>query len=333
MKFITLTVNPCVDISYYPERAFVSGALNRVPTGVETPGGKGINVSRSLIALGELGLSNTALYFAAHPDRDENSAIFSRLCSGIDFGSFSPILYSDTEKKMRRCIKVHSPDGKVTEINEAGASLDESDVITLIGALTDLTASGEPCVLLLCGSIPQDVELPVYNLVINLMKSCGVTCVLDSSGAALANGIEARPDLIKPNLEELSELAGRPLEYGAEAVEYCKYLFHRYGCEVLLTNGGKGSYFVGREGVFESRVKGSSHSLSTGAVGCGDIFLAAFVQSYFSKKAGALASLDVASSYATFTATHKEQKGVSIPDFDGDPAEYENLTQTRKWEE
>ena len=316
MKFITLTVNPCVDLSYYPEKSLVLGALNRVTQSIKTPGGKGINVTRALISLGERDENNVALYFAGHPERDEISSVFHRLCSGIDFASFSPILYADPDKRMRTCIKIFSPEGEITEINEAGSPISEDDLIRLIGALTDLIALGEPTVLILCGSIPQDVEIPVYNLVINLMKSCGVTCVLDSSGEPLKQGLKASPDLIKPNLEELSALAGRALEDGIEAVEFCKELFHRYDCEVLLTNGGKGAYFIGREGVFQSVPKGDVHSLSTGSVGCGDLFLASFVHSYYALSKGAQSSLESAGARASYMAfSNAKEGGVAIPDF------------------
>ena len=103
-----------------------------------------------------------------------------------------------------------------------------------------------------------------------------------------------------------------------QAVEYCKELFHSYGCEVLLTNGGKGSFFVGREGVVQSVPKGKAHSLSTGSVGCGDLFLASFVHSYFALGEGPSRSLEYASARATYMAfSNAEKGGVTIPDFTG----------------
>ena len=293
MRFITVTLNPCIDKTYRFNKPIVPGKVNRPVTVTATPGGKGINAAEALFELcrDEYRFRVTPVYFAG----GENG---KQLCSKIekrDVMRISEWGYTDTVLPLpegcetRTCIKLVDPDGMVTEINEPGARLEENSLELLLGALTDMIQPPEKTIVMLCGSIPQGVENNVYNMLISMLKSCGATVVLDCSGEPLKDGIKASPDLIKPNLEELSYIAGRQLDYDTEAVEFSKQLFNRYGCEVLCTNGGKGAFFVGKSGVtygYINSVSTGTDSRVPGAVGCGDVFLAAFAYEYFKDRSG-----------------------------------------------
>ena len=300
MRYITLTVSPALDVTYKDCSELKVSGTNRVKKGVITAGGKGINLSRALLSLGEERVET--LFFC---NRDSSDGAL--LCSLLSDMPHTAIPYSDANINTRRCIKHLSDKGVLTEINEECAPIGEGEMMILAEYLADLIAVPEDTVFLLCGSIPQPVEIPVYNLVIKLMKSCGITCVLDSSGIGLSDGLEGRPSLIKPNLEELCALAGRQLDFESGAVEYCSELFHRYGCEVLLTNGGKGALYVGRQGVVRARPIDTPHNLSTGSVGCGDIFLACFVRAYYSQNLSAAKALKFAVSCSALGARQYEK--------------------------
>lgn len=286
MKFITLTFNPAIDITYHTSSSFQSGELSRAESTLITPGGKGINVARALTR--EFAHYDTlAMFFA-----NRGKPFGDMLCGMLDKEDikYTALPYSDPYADTRVCVKVRDKEGVTTEINGKGAFVGEEEVKALVDMLIDIISSGEKIVLLLCGSIPQPVEIHVYYPVIKLMKSCGAICILDSSGYSLKEGIDSFPQLIKPSLRELSELAGRPLDFDTNAVEYCLELFHRTGSEILLTNGGKGAYFVGNEGVFKSVPQ---ECIGKGeCVGCGDAFLASFAISYYKYGKGAKISLD-----------------------------------------
>ncbi len=298
MKFITFTPSPALDLTFSVCGALHEGELNRAKGDMSfAAGGKGINVSRCLVK--ELGCADTQTFFYANRKKPFGKLLCSALKKeGIQF---TALPYSDREADTRVCVKVSSDNDnkKTTEINGRGGTIREEDIERFISSVSDLVTSGEKTLLMLCGSIPQTVEIPVYNPVIKLMKSCGVICVLDSSGYSLREGISARPDLIKPNLSELSQLAGRRLRHGAEAVDFSKELFNSFGCDILLTNGGKAAYYVGKEGCFECTPKGDSNSLSTGCVGCGDAFLASYVSSRYGAGKSAEQSLNEATAFAS----------------------------------
>ena len=60
--------------------------------------------------------------------------------------------------------------------------------------------------------MPPGVSPEICRKIITLMKRCQTKVVLDVDGEALRQGIKALPDVIKPDIHELSELAGRELK-------------------------------------------------------------------------------------------------------------------------
>ena len=60
------------------------------------------------------------------------------------------------------------------------------------------------------GSIPPGVNNEFYYEIIKMCKEKGGISVLDSNGPALVNGVKANPNIIKPNLVELSQILNEP---------------------------------------------------------------------------------------------------------------------------
>ena len=56
------------------------------------------------------------------------------------------------------------------------------------------------------GSVPPGVDAAIYREIIGRIKARGGRVLLDTSGEALRHGIEAGPDIIKPNIHELEAL-------------------------------------------------------------------------------------------------------------------------------
>ena len=79
------------------------------------------------------------------------------------------------------------------------AGLDET--AALIGA------GGWDCVVM-SGSLPRDYPADAYRTLVEAARKAGAETVLDASGAALAEGVKAHPDVIKPNADECAPLAG-----------------------------------------------------------------------------------------------------------------------------
>src|SRR5918998_977489 len=93
-------------------------------------------------------------------------------------------------------------------------------------------------------------------------------------GAPLVAAVDAGPDLIKPNAEELAELVGRPLRRLGDVVEACTEIRKRGVATVLVSLGGDGALLVNADEVLHGwapPVKVRS------TVGAGDSTLAGFL--------------------------------------------------------
>jgi tagatose 6-phosphate kinase len=66
-------------------------------------------------------------------------------------------------------------------------------------------------VVVLAGSLPPGVPETGYAELVTVARAAGVRSILDTSGPALALGVAAGPDVVKPNAQELADLrAGSP---------------------------------------------------------------------------------------------------------------------------
>lgn len=196
-----LSLNPCIDRTLTIP-SLTPGATHRVGGARADLGGKGINVATALARLGEpvrVWGFDFGGQIAAHLQR-----------MGIPFEG---VPVSGT---LRTNLKLFEADtGRMTELNENGAAVSEQAVQALLQmAAGGLGQLGQ---LVLTGSVPPGVPEDFYAGLIGRAKSLGVRTVLDAHGALLLKGIQAGPDLIKPNAQELSEAFGRPVQTPEQA--------------------------------------------------------------------------------------------------------------------
>ena len=218
--------------------------------------------------------------------------------------------HGDTKKFMEshtvpENVKIIDGDDVCTELNTRGGPYSEAECESLISALAG-TRAGVVC---LCGSIPQGVEKGVYNSLIAKLREKGKICVLDCDGEAMKLGIEAFPDIIKPNLREAEELfissgleicsdyrvipVENPWEkYGKtrrkvpeaaeKAAAMCGEISEFFSVRVLCTLGGDGAICAepGNEDVLFCP---APQVVMRGFAGAGDSFLAAYLSSFFSE--------------------------------------------------
>jgi len=124
------------------------------------------------------------------------------------------------------------------------------------------------------GSLPLGVTPEIYRKIISIVKKCQSTVVLDVDGLALRAGILARPDVIKPNIHELSELVGRELK-GLDEICAAAREINRQGVRIVLVSmGGKGILLVS-EGHEYLAVPPNVDVQST--IGAGDSSVAGFI--------------------------------------------------------
>lgn len=190
-KIITVTLNPAIDRTVFV-RKLCPGGLNRVERVVEDAGGKGINVARTLQALGGTCLATGLLA------REGSGRILESLeRAGLEHDF---ILTSGT---VRTNTKLAEEDGSVTELNETGPVTAPEDVDALVEKLC--TYAAEHVLFVFAGSAPPGVDGTIYERLIEAVHQRGAKALLDADGVLFANAMKAVPDIVKPNRAELLE--------------------------------------------------------------------------------------------------------------------------------
>jgi tagatose 6-phosphate kinase len=193
---LTVTLNTALDITYRVG-ALRPHTSHRVSDVTERPGGKGINVARVLAALGH---ETTVAGFAGG---GTGRAVRERLAGtpGIQ-----DALLTVTGPTRRTIAVVDELTGDTTQLNEPGPQIAPAEWGAFLDRYEELL--GGASAVALCGSLPPGVPVGAYAGLTKAARSVGVPVLLDTSGEPLRRGVAARPDLVKPNADELAELTG-----------------------------------------------------------------------------------------------------------------------------
>ena len=192
---LTVTPNAAVDRTYRID-GFALDRVNRPSEAFTVAGGKGINVARVYQTLGGRAIATGFL-------GGNNGRIVAEALEREGIANACVPVTGET----RLCIAVIDPStGSQTEINERGAVVSTEDVEMLIHRVDSLLTQNAFEFVVLSGSLPPGVPLTLYADLIGVAHRAGVRTVLDSSGAALRQGLYARPWMVKPNRAELAAI-------------------------------------------------------------------------------------------------------------------------------
>lgn len=276
---VTVTANPAVDQTIWVP-GFRAGEVNRVAREQVTAGGKGVNVAAFLA---DFGVPVFATGFLGRPNAGLFEAFFEE--EGIAHG------FVGVGGTTRTGIKIVDEDaGATTDINFSGFEVDADELRALEGAVAEAVAPGRWVVL--AGSLPAGAPATTYRRLAELAHERGGRVALDTSGPALREAVAARPELVKPNREELEELTGRPLTDRAALVDAAEELARGGVGTVVVSLGADGALFA-RDGDVAFATPPRVRVAST--VGAGDAMVAGTV-------AGTLAELELPRVAALATA-------------------------------
>jgi tagatose 6-phosphate kinase len=245
---LTVTLNTALDLTYRV-RSLRPHTSHRVSEVVERPGGKGVNVARVLAALG---YETTVTGFAGGAT---GRAVRDHL-AGIPL--LTDALVPVAGATRRTIAVVDELSGDTTQLNEPGPQIEPAEWGTFLDRYEDLL-SGASAVAL-CGSLPPGVPVGAYANLVRSARSHGVPVLLDTSGEPLRRGVAARPDIIKPNTDELAELTGshEPLRATQDA--------RRRGAHAVIASlGAEGLLAVTPEGRWRAAPPAPVHGNPTGA--------------------------------------------------------------------
>ncbi|MFF8617272.1 1-phosphofructokinase family hexose kinase [Streptomyces sp. NPDC015350] len=205
---LTVTLNTALDLTYDVPK-LVPHTSHRVGDISERPGGKGLNVARVLSALGHetavtgfAGGSTGAVLreLLAGPSPDGSGA------PGTAPAPITDALVTVAGNTRRTIAVVDRTTGDTTQLNEPGPLVTADEWTAFLGRYEELLAGADAVAL--CGSLPPGIHVGAYAELVRPARAAGVPVLLDTSGEPLRRGIAARPDLIKPNADELAQLTG-----------------------------------------------------------------------------------------------------------------------------
>jgi 1-phosphofructokinase family hexose kinase len=259
---VTLTPNPSVDRTVQIPR-LLRGEVLRATGGRVDPGGKGVNVARALLANGREAL---AVLPTGGREGDQLADLLAK--EGVRAVGV-PI-----RGTVRANITVAEPDGTVTKLNEPGPALPPDEVARLLSETVDAAVRAGGSWVVGCGSLSPGTPDDLYARLARLARDRGLQVAIDTSGTPLAAVIDERPDLVKPNAEELAELSGGPLSTLGDVADAAGGLLARGVGAVLVSLGPHGALLVTPRGAALAQpppVRVAS------TVGAGDATLAGFL--------------------------------------------------------
>ena len=259
MNIITITLNPAVDVHYTMDSLSPLG-YNNARFVRRDSGGKGVNLSRALLAGGVKSTCYIALGMLGaeefvSPLREQ----------GID-----PVL-TLVDGRARENINLMQKDGE-TVIATAGPALGEAELSDMEEKLAPEISS--ETVIVLAGSITSGTDK--YAVLGRLMRlhSLGAAIAVDSKSFDLSDIIPLSPYLIKPNEEEAEMLTGIEVVDKESAVKAAVAIRDMGVESVLLSMGAAGAVLASGSGVYVANAPKIS---PRSTVGAGDSTLAGFL--------------------------------------------------------
>jgi 1-phosphofructokinase family hexose kinase len=192
---ITVTLNAAIDKSLAVPN-FRLGRRHRTVDQRTMAGGKGVNIARTLKALGQPVI---ATGFAGGAT---GTHIVEQLTEESILNDFVRI-----REESRTNTSVLDPTtGEQTEINERGPAVSKREVELFRDKLLYLSRGA--AIVVFAGSLPRGVEPDMYASLIRDLERLDVITVVDTDGEPLRQAVRAEPDVVSPNVLEAEELVG-----------------------------------------------------------------------------------------------------------------------------
>jgi 1-phosphofructokinase family hexose kinase len=261
---ITVTLNAAIDKSLAVPN-FRPGRRHRTVEQRTGAGGKGVNIARTLKALGQPVI---ATGFAGGAT---GTHIVEQLTEESILNDFVRI-----RDESRTNTSVLDPtSGQQTEINERGPEVSESEVELFKDKLLYLARGA--AIVVFAGSLPRGVEPDLYANLVRELERVDVMTVVDTDGEPLRQAMKAEPDLVSPNVLEAEELVGHEFaneEERSQAVAEISALGAQEAI-VTLPDGCVAQLLIdGQRLVKRARLEPRE---AVGKIGSGDAFLAGYL--------------------------------------------------------
>lgn len=285
-RILCLCLHPALDVTIYTQDGKETDRTQNI-------GGKAINLARVLHALGA-----RVTLLTLDDCKKETSTLLADC--GFD------CVFVPTSLSLRRNQKYVDSTSMTREQNSSAGKLSPQDyaqvLYRLFHMLEGKSENDKFSLLALCGSFPQAVENDVYKSIITRCHAHHISCICDACGMPLSLAVQAKPRLIKPNLQEFCQTFSQDISMLKTQKDVQNAIFDFYGqvrVPILCSMDKDGAIYAGDEGVY--LVSGPHVSHVQSFAGAGDTLLAAFIYA----RMLCAAPIDQSLQFATAAATAK----------------------------
>lgn len=234
---LVVTPNTCIDVTTWL-RTLAPGSVSRATRTRTSAGGKGVNVCRTLRALG-----GTPRLIGLAPVSDPTLEHLLA-AEGCDFVAVPQ------SGESRLALILLEDSGRVSVINGRGPEAHQWEPARLLASVSEEIAHRGPPAVLCSGSLPPDVPDTLYAEVVRAGRAHGVATFVDAAPRVLDATLDSEPGLVSPNLGEVESLLhGRTEEHveeeGDDIIERCvaasTELHGRGAVRAVVTAGSHGA--------------------------------------------------------------------------------------------
>jgi 6-phosphofructokinase 2 len=263
---LTITFNPCIDKSTLVEMLKPEKKL-RCTAPVFEPGGGGINVARGIKKIGGEAV-------AVYPSGGYSGKFLNVLLERENIPAIAIETRQHTRENM---IVLEISTNQQYRFGMPGPQLFEDEW----GKCLQAIEANHSDYIVASGSLPTSVPEDIFARISKIAKKQNRKLVVDTSGEALRSAMEEGVYLIKPNLGELSWLAGKDELETNEIEPVAKELILTRNCEIVVVSmGALGAMLITKDGA--CKVDAPIVKRKT-TVGAGDSMVAGMVF-YISRK-------------------------------------------------
>jgi 6-phosphofructokinase 2 len=260
-SIVTITFSPCIDKST-TVRSLIPEKKLRCTTPILEPGGGGINVAR---ALKKLGIPATAIF----PSGGYTGKYFNHLLEQENVPSVIIETFQETRENI---IVLDESTNHQYRFGMPGTALSQQEWMRCLDAAENIK---DARFIVASGSLPPGVPNDIYARLARIAKSKNADFIVDTSGRALRAAMDEGVYLIKPNLGELSELAGTGRMDGAAVKEAAHSILASGKAQVLIVSmGSKGAMLVTKD---ITEIIAAPPVLKRSTVGAGDSMVAGII--------------------------------------------------------
>jgi 6-phosphofructokinase 2 len=258
---ITITFSPCIDKSTSVPALIPEKKLKCTPPKLE-PGGGGVNIAR---AIKKLGGEATAIF----PSGGYTGKYFNHL---LEKENIRVVIIETDSETRENIIVLDEADNNQYRFGMPGTALTENEWKKCLQAVEDIPDAG---FIIASGSLPPGVPDDIYAALAKMAKRKNAKFIVDTSGEALKHAAEEGVYMLKPNLGELSFLAGKKEIPISEVKSIAQSIIAKGKCEVMVVSmGAAGAMLVTAE-IAETFTPPAVARKST--VGAGDSMVAGIV--------------------------------------------------------